>query len=789
MADFSSFILGSSPEKSKYSVEDVQNMIFGQESNFGQAKTDVPNYAGAIGPGQILPKTWAGLKQKGLIPTSYDINVPEHNVAGSKALVADAYNRYGGDADKVLAEYYAGPDVIKNGEIQTNWKDLKNPKAPNVGQYIEQAKSKLEGMGDSFSNFIMGGSTTKSEKTAPEQIATQQSMPKSLMEASVNANKELQPIANVLPSVASLADVTVGSVLPFVGKQATYAVGRALGQNPTEAEATSTKVSEFLDKPFGKAIGATENPAYKTEASQQLMNFIGENISKGAEWIAQKTGLPVNDVQNMIGTATIAAGKGVEITAKPVAKAVGTFLKEREIPPSELQSQFEAKGGANVGAAQVQNQTILNEAINRAQSPDLKAEFQTLKPKEINPVVLERHLEADTLPIPIRLTKGQATQDVKILSDEINSRAKNPELAYRYNEQNAQLIDNINAIKENAAPDVYGTNHVENGQTLIDAYKIIDEAKKADINLKYEALKNAAGGQFPIDGVAFANNAFKQLSKDLKSDFVPPAIEKQLKRFQEGEPMTFEQFESMRTNLAAEMRKASRAGDGNAEMASSIVRNSLEDLPLSGGAEALKPLADEARAAAKNRFDTLSQDKAYKAAVNDAVAADDFIQKFVVNGKKADIDTMVNHLGVDSVARQTMAAGIVNWLKSKSGIVNESGNFSQAGFNKALENIDPKILNIVGPEVNQQLKALGNTARLTQARPKGSYVNESNTFVNQAANLAKSGMEKSANVFLGGGVVPVGTIIRETAQKRATSKATKESLKAGAGTKLSDIGK
>ena len=89
-------------------------------------------------------------------------------------------------------------------------------------------------------------------------------------------------------------------------------------------------------------------------------------------------------------------------------------------------------------------------------------------------------------------------------------------------------------------------------------------------------LKNAAGGEFPIDGVAFANNAFKQLSKDLKSDFVPPAIEKQLKRFQNGETMTFEQFEAMRTNLAAEMRKASRAGDGNTEMAASIVRNSLE---------------------------------------------------------------------------------------------------------------------------------------------------------------------------------------------------------------------
>jgi hypothetical protein len=601
-------------------------------------------------------------------------------------------------------------------------------------------------------------------QTTTEQAKTDQ--PKSLREASARARQDLEPIAGV-------GEAAISAVYnPLVSLAGTV---KGIVQSIPEAIAQGKP-----PEPIGREIQKQFVEKYGFEPKTETGKTILSAIAKVPEAITGSSmGLPP-----AIAPEFMAAGRQL---AKPGVKTELRQQLEQRFP--KIEENVGANVGTNVGAAQANNQTIINEAINRTQSPDLKAELQTLKPQEVNPIVLDRHLEADTLPIPIRLTKGQATQDVKILSDEINSRAKNPELAYRYNEQNAQLIDNINAIKENAAPDVYGTNHVENGQTLIDAYKNIDEIRKADINSKYEALKNAAGGEFPIDGVAFANNAFKQLSKDLKSDFVPPAIEKQLKRFQNGETMTFEQFEAMRTNLAAEMRKASRAGDGNTEMAASIVRNSLEDLPLSGGAEALKPLADEARAAAKNRFDTLKQDKAYKAAVNDAVSADDFIQKFVVNGKKADIDTMVQHLGVDSVARQTMAAGIVNWLKSKAGIVNENGNFSQAGFNKALENIDPKILNIVGSEVNQQLKALGNTARLTQARPKGSYVNESNTFVNQAANLAKGGMEKSANVFLGGGIVPVGTLVREAAQKRAISKATKESLKPGAGTNLKDIGK
>jgi D-alanyl-D-alanine carboxypeptidase len=610
-----------------------------------------------------------------------------------------------------------------------------------------------------------------------------------LIKRNVEAAQEfVQTGKQLAKGVASLADVALGAVPATVGG-VTYAGGRALGQTPEQAQALAQKVAAPLEQPIGKALGITEDQAYKQEAARQAMNKIGQYIGESADVISQKTGIPKSDVENMINTISFAAGK-------PTAK-LGAIAKDiltepvKPLTETTLQSQFAAKGGANVGAAEVANKTKLEQAMSVA-SPELKSELANIKPNELNTEVLDRHLEADSLPIPIRLTKGQATQDVKVLSDEINSRAKNPELAYRYNEQNQQLLDNINAIKENASPNVYGTNHVENGQTLIDSYKTIDDARKQDINAKYEALKEAAGGEFPVDGAAFANNAFKQLKKELKSDFVPPAIEKQLKRFQEGEPMTFEQFEAMRTNLASEMRKAARAGDGNSEAAASIVRSALEDLPLTGAAKDLKPLADEARNAARQRYQILEQDKAYKAAVNDATPADDFIQKFVVNGKKADIDTMVKHLGEDSQAREVMAAGLINWLKSKAGIVNESGNFSQAGFNKALQSVDPKILAIVGPEINAQLKALGNTARLTQARPKGSYVNESNTFVNQAAALAKSGAEKTANVVLGGGIVPVGSMVREAAQRRAATKATQESLKPGAGikkTKLSDIGK
>jgi hypothetical protein len=278
------------------------------------------------------------------------------------------------------------------------------------------------------------------------------------------------------------------------------------------------------------------------------------------------------------------------------------------------------------------------------------------------------------------------------------------------------------------------------------------------------------------------------LAKKLKTNFVPPGIAADLKAFREGAPMTFEQFEALRTNLAAEARKAERSGDGNAAMASSIVREALEQLPLTGpAATKLKPLADSARSLAKERFDMLKKDPAYKAAVDDAVSADKYLQKFVINGVNKNIATMVNHLGKDSVAHQHMAAGTVNWLKDKAGIVDETGNFTQAGYNKALKQLDDvkNMEQIFTPDAASQLKTLGNVARYTQAQPRGAFMNNSNTLVGALAEKAKkgisAGVEGGLNVVVPG--LQLGTTVMEMRARRANEAEVRKALEIGAGTK------
>jgi hypothetical protein len=113
---------------------------------------------------------------------------------------------------------------------------------------------------------------------------------------------------------ASLADTTVGAVLPTVAGMATYPVARAF-MSPEEASATTERIVGAVDKPFGKAFGVADTPEYTGEASQQMIAYIGENVNKGAQWISQQTGLPVSDVENMIGTLSL----GVPAVARPLA--------------------------------------------------------------------------------------------------------------------------------------------------------------------------------------------------------------------------------------------------------------------------------------------------------------------------------------------------------------------------------------------------------------------------------------------------------------------------------------
>lgn len=188
-------------------------------------------------------------------------------------------------------------------------------------------------------------------------------------------------------SAASLADVTVGNVIPGVVQYLAYPFAR-VGRSPEEAQAIAQNIAGAVDKPFGKTFGVAETPEYRQEAGRQIIEFIGQNFQKGAKWISEKTGLPQADVESYLATATLAAPKVVPPVATAVKQAATPIVEQTKIG---VQMPFEKQ-------IQAKRERMSAESYTKAPQLDAAAEAQRLKialnPADIDPSVSTRFLSA-----------------------------------------------------------------------------------------------------------------------------------------------------------------------------------------------------------------------------------------------------------------------------------------------------------------------------------------------------------------------------------------------------------
>jgi hypothetical protein len=200
-------------------------------------------------------------------------------------------------------------------------------------------------------------------------------------------SKLLQSAISLGRSTASLADVTVGGVLPAAAQMVGYPLAR-LGRSPEEAQAATQRIVSAIDKPFGKLAGVTETPEYKQEAGRQLMDYIGENFQKGAKFIAQKTGLPVADIESYMGTLSIAA----PAVAKPVARTI------QEVATPAIENAVIGAKMPFEPMAQARRERLSAEDYARGPQIDAAAEAQrlgiALSPENIQPTIGPKTLSA-----------------------------------------------------------------------------------------------------------------------------------------------------------------------------------------------------------------------------------------------------------------------------------------------------------------------------------------------------------------------------------------------------------
>jgi 3-dehydroquinate dehydratase len=188
-------------------------------------------------------------------------------------------------------------------------------------------------------------------------------------------------------SAASLADVTIGNIIPGAVQYLAYPFAR-VGRSPEEAQAITQGLVSAVDKPFGKAFGVSDTPEYQQEAGRQVMDFIGQNFQKGAKWISENTGLPQADVESYMASATLTAPKVVPPVVKAVKQATAPIVEKAKIG---MQMPFEP-------ARQAKRERQSAESYAKAPQLDAAAEAQRLKialnPADIDPSVSTRFLSA-----------------------------------------------------------------------------------------------------------------------------------------------------------------------------------------------------------------------------------------------------------------------------------------------------------------------------------------------------------------------------------------------------------
>ena len=632
---------------------------------------------------------------------------------------------------------------------------------------------------DDFSVDAIGAAVQDAFKTEQKK----KKVDVSLM-ASQLYNKTQETKKDFGASLASLADTTIGGVLPMAG-QVVQAASRPF-TTPEKAQQYGQAVTGALEKPFGKTFGVTQTPAYQGEASQRLMNFIGENVNKGAEWIAQKTGLPLPDVQNMMGPATIAApavlAKPLATIAKPLVKGAETLSQWgneiRSVAPSQLEQQFQAKGGKqSVGAAAAMPENVLRGNIDAAiaqSSPELQTYIQSKNARAVDLPSLEtRSLEEKH---GVNLSRGQRTGDTSLYSQEWNKRGETEILGNYFNEQPKQFKSAFeNSIRRNA-PDVFEIDPSSIGQVQINALSAKDQIRKSAISDAYKALEDANGGQFPIDIQALDKGIKTELSKNLKTNHLSGSIASDLTDFYSNP--TFEAYEALRTNLANEMRSSS---NGNARQAAYIVRDQLEKLPIfgeeTGSAQAiqLKSLADKARSLNKERMDVIKSNPAYKSAVKEASTLDDltaqgeslnaekFHDKFVTKGTPESIRRMKAELADDPQAIQAITAGELRNVMRKAGLATDIPDLNPKTLANYIQDNRGRLQESLGPEGFKDLMEL--TALSSKVgMPKTGTFNYSNSFSSMLGDLAKQGLatgvETKLATMTGGASIPAMSLGR-----------------------------
>ena len=536
------------------------------------------------------------------------------------------------------------------------------------------------------------------------------------------AGQDGADVARFAGNVASPVNVAVGKVVP-VGK-----IGESVGKLAAKGAVSG-------------AAGAATQPVMSD-------NFAGEKAAQ-------------------IGVGALAGGVLTPVltkTADSLARMVrdklrnGAITKTPEAIAYEIKTSL-ARDDIDVGQIPKRVMDQLTTEVNQAMRSG----------QEINAPALLRKLDFERVGVDPLL--GQLTRDPAQFTKELNLRGVQgvgEPIANRLNQQASTIASKFRQGSAGAQ------NPYEAGRGLVENLQAKDAEMTGGVRAAYKAFKDSTGKdlEVPLQGLA------QDYTKTLR-DFgatIPGAVRGQ---FEELGLLTGKQAKLLSIDDAENLIKTINKNYNPADKAQATALNELRghvqkaitEVADTGAGDAAK-LAQDARAAAAKRFSTIDSTPALKAAIN-SVEPDDFVKKFVINGKVREINALAELVGPEG--QKTMQQQMMKYLETKAFGANAAGDSAgrQASFNTELNNIGRnKLAALLGPEQTDDLFAIGRVMAYIQQQPAGSSVNNSNTGAMVASMLGKIGGTVKGAPYINDFVIkPIGAFKDRAATTNALAAA------------------
>jgi hypothetical protein len=509
-----------------------------------------------------------------------------------------------------------------------------------------------------------------------------------------------------------------------------------------------------------------------TGAAPSVLGRVGQAVAQGAGMGAAQSAAESTTPDGMwwdtakgaitgaaVGGAVGGATEAVSALWNPLVNSLRSGVnKARKLFGADVQSASMPAADAVVNKAMHDagaNPATIDLNLLRGMRQDVQSALE--HGADISPQSIVSRAKAESLPVPVQLTRGQATGDAMQFAREQNLRGVTgvgEPLTNRLTEQNQAFIGNLDALGAKNAPSTVDTGN--NYAPLVKDFWDTLQAKKDGL---YAAVRNSQGQSAAMDGVAAAQNIKAALDSPQAShvyDALPANIKKTIESLNYGEfPLTVAQAQS----LDKLWYQASKGADGSTSFAINEARRMLADAPIvdSLGADAQKAyqLAKQAHAQQMsliepklpNGMPNPNFQPIVKAVVKDGIAPEKLFGTAFLNAPPSAASKNLEFLthNIDPDAPRQVGQTLMGEIKRQAlnDASAERGTVSQSVLTKWANNpVQSARLDALMPKpAADTFRNLASTVETAKRFPVASAVNTSNTgsaVVNAASSVIKN---------------------------------------------------